>query len=86
MGQATQQLETVILMPSSSAPGGGISQLCGTSKRANICAGNEDLMAMPNPSFEARPNGKPPGPPAAFVYHAAVGPGVLPSVPPQLKR
>ena len=44
------------------------------------------IAGRPNPSFEARPNGKPPGPPAAFVYHAAVGPGVLPSVPPQLKR
>ena len=43
-------------------------------------------MALPNPSFEARPNGKPPGPPGAVVYPTPVGPGVLPSVPPQLER
>ena len=40
----------------------------------------------PNPSFEARPNGKPPGPAAGLAYHPAAGPGVLPSVPPQLER
>jgi len=40
----------------------------------------------PNPSLEARPNGKPPGPPPGFVYHPSGGPGALPSVPPQLER
>ena len=42
--------------------------------------------ALPNPSVEARPNGGPPGPPSAFVYHAPVGPGVPPSAPPHLER
>jgi hypothetical protein len=41
----------------------------------------------PNPSFEARPNGKPPGPGRWYAVHFhRPGPGVLPSVPPQLER
>ena len=40
----------------------------------------------PNPSFEARPNGKPPRPPGAVVYPTPGGRGALPSVPPQLER
>ena len=41
----------------------------------------------PNPSFEARPNGKPPGPGRWYAVHFhRPGPGVLPSVPPQLQR
>ena len=48
--------------------------------------GLQAAAVPPNPSFEARPNGKPPGPPAAVVYPTSVGPGVLPSVPPQLER
>ena len=40
----------------------------------------------PNPSLEARPNGKPPGPAPGCAYHPSAGPGVLPSVPPQLER
>ena len=40
----------------------------------------------PNPSFEARPNGKPPGPAPGEAYYPSAGPGVLPSVPPQLER
>jgi len=41
----------------------------------------------PNPSFEARPNGKPPGPGHRYAVHYLwPGPGVLPSVPPQLER
>src|SRR5882672_10943779 len=39
----------------------------------------------PNPSFEARPNGKPPGPAPGEVYRPSAGPGALPSVPPQLE-
>ena len=43
--------------------------------------------AQPNPSFEARPNGKPPGPAWRYAVHfRQSGPGVLPSVPPQLER
>ena len=41
----------------------------------------------PNPSFEARPNGKPPGPGRWYAVHFhRPGPGVLPLVPPQLER
>jgi hypothetical protein len=40
----------------------------------------------PNPSFEARPNGKPPGPAPGEAYHPSAGPGALPLVPPQLER
>ena len=41
----------------------------------------------PNPSFEARPNGKPPGPGRWYgVHFHQPGPGVLPSVPPELER
>jgi len=41
----------------------------------------------PNPSFEARPNGKPPAPGLWHTVHFhRPGAGVLPSVPPQLER
>ena len=40
----------------------------------------------PNPSLEARPNGKPPGPLPGCAYHPSSGPGALPSFPPQLER
>jgi len=40
----------------------------------------------PNPSVEARPNGKPPGPAPGEVHHPSAGPGVSPSVPPHLER
>ena len=43
-------------------------------------------QAGPNPSVEARPNGKPPGPRGREAYHVPRGPGALPSVPPHLKR
>ena len=42
--------------------------------------------APPNPSLEARPNGKPPAPRGSAGYHPPRGAGALPSVPPQLKR
>ena len=42
---------------------------------------------MPNPSLEARPNGRPPGPGRRYAVHfRQPGPGVLPLVPPQLER
>ena len=45
------------------------------------------IVGGPNPSFEARPNGKPPGPGQWHTVHFYwPGPGVSPSVPPQLKR
>jgi len=41
----------------------------------------------PNPSFESRPNGRPPGPGRWYAVHFhRPGLGALPSVPPQLKR
>ena len=42
--------------------------------------------ARPNPSVEARPNGKPPSPLVGVVYHPPVGLGVSPSIPPHLER
>jgi hypothetical protein len=39
-----------------------------------------------NPSVEARPNGKPPGPRGSPGYHPSRGPGALPSAPPHLER
>ena len=42
---------------------------------------------LPNPSLEARPNGRPPGPGRRYAVHfRQPGPGVLPLVPPQLER
>ena len=46
----------------------------------------QHCASTPNPSFEARPNGRPPGPRRSGAYHLHRGPGVLPSVPPQLER
>ena len=40
----------------------------------------------PNPSLEARPNIKTPGPRSGASYYPHRGPGVLLSVPPQLER
>ena len=41
----------------------------------------------PNPSLEARPNGRPPRPGRRYAVHfRQPGLGVLPSVPPQLER
>jgi hypothetical protein len=42
--------------------------------------------SRPNPSVNARPNGRPPGPRGALVYSAPRGPGVLPSAPRYLER
>ena len=41
---------------------------------------------MPNPSLEARPNIKTPGPRSGLAHFPPRGPGVLLSVPPQLER
>jgi len=40
----------------------------------------------PNPSVEARPNGKPRRPRGAFVYHAPHGQRAFPSASPHLER
>ena len=43
--------------------------------------------AAPNPSVEARPNGKSPGPVWRYAVHCRQpGPGALPPVPPHLER
>ena len=41
---------------------------------------------LPNPSLEARPNIKTPGPRSGLAHFPPRGPGVLLSVPPQLER
>ena len=41
---------------------------------------------MPNPSLEARPNIKTPGPRGGLAHFPPRGPGILLSVPPQLER
>ena len=41
---------------------------------------------MPNPSLEARPNIKTPGPRSGLAHFPPRRPGVLLSVPPQLER
>ena len=41
---------------------------------------------LPNPSLEARPNINTPGPRSGLAQFPPRGPGVLPSVPPQLER
>lgn len=44
-------------------------------------------LAAPNPSVEARPNDKPPGPGWRYAVHCRQPePGALPSVPPHLER
>ena len=40
----------------------------------------------PNPSVEARPNGKASCPPPGCAYHPSGGQGTLPSAPPHLER
>ena len=49
--------------------------------------GSPQPAVLPNPSLEARPNGRPPGPGRRYAVHfRQPGPGVLPLVPPQLER
>ena len=56
----------------------------GSSKPPWLCRPCE---VVPNPSLEARPNGRPPGPGRRYAVHfRQPGPGVLPLVPPQLER
>ena len=42
--------------------------------------------AVPNPSLEARPNIKMPGPQSGLAHFPLCGPAILLSVPPQLER
>ena len=64
--------------------GGSCGAQAGTTEFQDSCA---PRTAPPNPSFEARPNGKPPGPARWYAVHFhRAGPGVLPLVPPQLER
>jgi hypothetical protein len=43
-------------------------------------------QVMPNPSFEARPNIKMPGPQSELAHFPPSGPGISLPVPPQLER
>ena len=60
----------------------------GTVARSlNPRSANSNVVLRPNPSVEARPNGRPPGPGRWYAVHFhRPGPGVPPLVPPHLKR
>ena len=45
-----------------------------------------EAAVRPNPSFEARPNIKMPGPHSGLAYFPPCGPVILLSAPPQLER
>ena len=45
-----------------------------------------ESRVRPNPSLEARPNIKTPGPRSGLAHSPPRGPGVLLSIPPQLER
>ena len=78
-----RRLEAVARLRQQRGAGRNCGALPRTTRLQSHCA---TRTAPPNPSFEARPNGKPPGPPGAVVYPTPVGPGALPSVTPQLER
>ena len=64
---------------------------CGAEREAEslVCKYNLGWLPcalMPNPSLEARPNIKTPGPRSGLAHFPPRGPGVLLSVPPQLER
>ena len=60
------------------------------SRRENTTASPSSVAlsyaVLPNPSLEARPNIKTPGPRSGLAHFPPRGPGVLLSVPPQLER
>ena len=60
------------------------------SRRENTIASPRSVAlsyaVLPNPSLEARPNSKTPGPRSGLAHFPPHGPGVLLSVPPQLER
>ena len=61
----------------------------GTQIRRCLCALRNHAVSnavKPNPSLEARPNIKTPGPRSGRAHFPPRGPGVLLSVPPQLER
>ena len=53
---------------------------------ANPSSVASSYAVLPNPSLEARPNIKTPGPRSGRAHFPPRGPGVLLSVPPQLER
>ena len=56
-------------------------------RRIRSLAARRAFAVRPNPSFEARPNGRPPWPGLRYAVHfLSPGQGALPLVPPQLKR
>ena len=61
----------------------------GTQIRRHLCALRSlaaFIAVKPNPSLEARPNIKTPGPRSGLAHFPPRGPGVLLLVPPQLER
>ena len=63
---------------------GGI--MCRSLRGLYVLHASHRGPALPNPSLEARPNIKTPGPRSGAGYYPHRGPGVLLSVPPQLER
>ena len=87
LGHLPRRLECVARHGHERAAGGfrcGPPEVTGSF---TVPASSRADATTPNPSFEARPNGKPPGPGRWYgVHFHQPGPGVLPSVPPQLER
>ena len=63
---------------------GGI--MCRSLRGLYVLHASHRGAALPNPSLEARPNIKTPGPRGGRAHFPPHGPGVLLSVPPQLER
>ena len=85
--QMRRRLEDVAVQHGRRGAGGNRGGQTGTTRSSQPRRLREHGAARPNLSFEARPNGKPPGPGRWHTVHShRPGPGVLPSVPPQLKR
>ena len=84
--QIRRRLEDVAVQHGRRGAGGSRGRQAGTTRSSQPQRLRKHGTARPNPSFEARPNGKPPGPAPGEVYHPSAGPGILPSVPPQLER
>ena len=63
---------------------GGI--MCRSLRGLYVLHASHRGPALPNPSLEARPNIKTPGPRSGLAHFPPHGPGVLLLVPPQLER
>ncbi len=94
---AASKVRALSVRESASASRPRLATFFSAERDAVVLAGQSDLALagsairntrtpMPNPSVEARPNGKPPGPVCGALYSPQPGPGALPSVPPHLER